>query len=177
MTCRVDTFKPMVAFPDWVGELSTRSALRKIKQTLVNVGARRTVAQYAEHMVAELDTPLVERVRLLLRSLKRMRNLAMNWNSYGSQPPSAQAIIRSDDAVRRAFTQKCLPDAVVPSAEGGVALCWDFGNKHAYIEFDNDGSAVRAQYRTREVPLIVEFSAHDEMELDVQLDGIQAFFN
>ncbi|MGZ3529505.1 MAG: hypothetical protein ACXWNZ_18250 [Vulcanimicrobiaceae bacterium] len=98
-----------------------------------------------------------QRAETLKSQLGELRTLEQNWDSYGAPPPSAASIDNAELALSQSETLRVMPSAVVASAEGGAALCWDVGAKHAYFEFDNDGMAVCAMYDVVADPYIVEF--------------------
>jgi hypothetical protein len=105
--------------------------------------------------------------------LTKIAALGENWDSYGAVPPDAQSVISARLALRLANSDRTLPQAVVPSAEGGVSLCWDMGAKHAYIEFGNDGTAVVATYEGDGEPYIREFHP----DIPSITDGLQTVCN
>ncbi len=78
--------------------------------------------------------------------LDRISNLGQDWDSYGAEPPSADAARVSRDILRELAGALVLPTAIVPSAEGGVSIYFMSGNRTAYIETDNQGSQALVMY-------------------------------
>lgn len=82
--------------------------------------------------------------------------LGDNWDSYGAPAPSRETAELAHRTVIMSEMARALPSAIVASAQGGVALCWDVEDKHAYIEFCNDGSTILATYRGMQDPRVDE---------------------
>ena len=154
-----------------VGELRVRGELFGDATSVTSRSVQRFIREAFSSVENDLRlSPMVERYSSLLAKIDRLKSLSSNWDSYAAPGPSPSTRVSADKVVRRAFEMHCLPDAVVPSAEGGVAVCWDSLQKHAYIEFDNDGTAIYARYRENDEPVLREFSVED-------LDAIDGFIN
>jgi hypothetical protein len=97
---------------------------------------------------------IIESLNTRLTEIARFQH---NWDTYDADPPSAESVRLSRLALRLAEHERVLPNTAVASAEGGVALCWDSGAKHAYVEFGNDGTAIVATYQGMAEPSIQEF--------------------
>jgi len=78
--------------------------------------------------------------------LSSLRRLPAGWDSYSAPAPNARAI----DAAERALTVLRLvnakPSAVLPSADGGVGICFFKEHHYAHIELSNDGDAWVVMY-------------------------------
>lgn len=75
-----------------------------------------------------------------------------NWDSYGSECPS-QLAISAAAAIANAFISfGLIPDAIVPSAEGGIAICFVRNQKYADIECFNSGDILAVRYSQNEDP-------------------------
>jgi hypothetical protein len=106
------------------------------------------------------------RMQLLKRRIDFASEIQEGWDSYASPPPSPDAVKWARRALDLALIARALPSTIVPSADGGIALCWDSNDKHAYIEFDNDGSAVAAMYQGMGEPDVKDFLPADPWILE-----------
>ena len=81
-------------------------------------------------------------------ALHRISNLETDWDSYGAEPPSADAVQASREILMEIAGAQILPSTIVPSAEGGVSIYFmtKTGNRTAYVESDNQGSQVLVMY-------------------------------
>jgi hypothetical protein len=82
----------------------------------------------------------VQRLEILIEETKGLSKLKENWDSYGATAPNDWAI---GAALRFLISERAtdlLPVRVMPSAEGGVALRFVFGEKRALVEFLNSSS-------------------------------------
>jgi hypothetical protein len=73
--------------------------------------------------------------------LDSMSNLKKGWNGYGADPPSLLGIEMARRFVRNLEANGLSPTRVAPSVVGGVGVTRRVGNKRAYFEFYNDGTA------------------------------------
>jgi hypothetical protein len=163
---------------DIFGELSVEYALLDGASSVTTKDAKNSIILGWETMERELFLSLaISQLDALLHTVKKLRDLQPDWDSYGAPVPSDAALRLADGALRRAFATKSLPQSIVPSAEGGVALCWDRDERHAYVEFDNDGGAVAVSYRGMDDPQIIEMRGEDTAAIDAQVEAIRRFFS
>jgi hypothetical protein len=78
--------------------------------------------------------------------LSRLSVLKNNWDSYGADAPSAQAIDAARIMLHELAAALIRPSTVVGSAGGGVSIYFMHGNRTAYIENYNDGSQALVMY-------------------------------
>lgn len=73
-----------------------------------------------------------------IQKLAALRNLPLNWNSYGSQPVPSVVI----DAAMDLVAHPGIPDAgaprVLPISGGGLQLSWERGVRELDIELSSD---------------------------------------
>jgi hypothetical protein len=75
-----------------------------------------------------------------LQFLEALENLPPNWDSYGSIPPTPQAL-RGAEGLLRLLTVEAFPSPqVVPVPGGGVQLEWQVGPRGLEVEIRPDGS-------------------------------------
>jgi len=80
------------------------------------------------------------------RELHRISNMEPGWDSYGAEPPQANAITASEEILEELAGALILPSTIVPSAEGGVSIYFMTGNRTVYVESYNQGSQVLVMY-------------------------------
>ncbi len=73
-------------------------------------------------------------------ALDRISNMERDWDSYGAEPPSANAIRASRETLEELASALILPSTIVPSAEGGVSFYFMTGHRTVYVETYNRGS-------------------------------------
>lgn len=88
----------------------------------------------------------------LRTSLSKLEHLQANWDTYNAEAPSPGAIGRAENALSVIEEAGYIPSAVVPSGEGGVAICFSHKWGYADIEFFNSGETLAVAYRTNEDP-------------------------
>ena len=80
------------------------------------------------------------------RELDRICGMETNWDSYGAEPPGADAIRASREILEELAGALILPSTIVASAEGGVSIYFMRGNRTAYVESYNHGSQALVLY-------------------------------
>jgi len=76
----------------------------------------------------------------LMRYLNSLADLEDGWDSYGASAPASWTLDKARRIIDQANAKDFLPDAIVPDAEGGVALYWfGEGDKQAYLNLFDDG--------------------------------------
>jgi hypothetical protein len=78
--------------------------------------------------------------------LDRISTMTTDWDSYGAEAPSVDAVRAAREILNELAGALILPSIVVPSAEGGVSIYFMTGNRTAYIESYNQGPQVLVMY-------------------------------
>lgn len=78
--------------------------------------------------------------------LDRISRLEGNWDSYGAEPVSREALAASRQILKELAATLILPSAIVPSAGGGTSIYFIRGDRTAYIENYNDGTQALVMY-------------------------------
>lgn len=89
---------------------------------------------------------------LLEDQLMQLRNLTAGWDSYDAPAPSGETMAGAQRTIEKLRTEQLLPEAVTPSAEGGVAIYFSRGAQKAFIEFLNEGETLLALYGKDDEP-------------------------
>jgi len=82
----------------------------------------------------------------LLRQLDDLRGLAPNWNSYGSPVPNSLAFQNLQYVLSAVSRSDLEVSKIVPSADGGIGVCFVKGGAYAHIEASNEGELVLVMY-------------------------------
>jgi hypothetical protein len=90
--------------------------------------------------------------------------LADDWNSYGAEKPSTASIEATARFLKRLIAELFMPNRLVPSAEGGVAVYFNRGTKNSYIEYRNSGDVILAMYDNNSDPQVIELTKSDADE-------------
>ena len=83
--------------------------------------------------------------------------LKRNWDSYGAPAPNQLSLSLASQLLASLKFETLMPTALVPSAEGGIALYFIANEKTSYIEFRNSGEAISAMYDLESDPVVEEF--------------------
>ncbi len=75
----------------------------------------------------------------LVANLTELDQLKPGWNTYDAEPPSFLAMTTALRMLKILSSVDCLPDRVLPLADGGVAFVYNHGPLYANFECFNDG--------------------------------------
>jgi hypothetical protein len=114
--------------------------------------------------------------KTLRASLGELESLQANWNTYGAAAPSAEAVKRASAALTVIQNAGYQPSMIVPSGEGGVAICFTSVSSYADIEFSNSGETLAVAYRNNEEPQVWTLN-ESESEIKKALKEIDGKFN
>jgi hypothetical protein len=78
--------------------------------------------------------------------LDQISNMERDWDSYGAEPPGANAVRASKEILEELAGALILPSTIVPSAEGGVSIYFMTGRRTVYVESYNQGSQALVMY-------------------------------
>lgn len=59
------------------------------------------------------------------RSLREFAHLSIDWDSYGSPPPSSELVDRAVHLIRQLDPERFVAPTVAPVSGGGVQVCWE----------------------------------------------------
>jgi|SRR5579859_1516480 len=110
------------------------------EQELIN---SREGSEYVRRKIAELE---------LDTKLKCLTSLPTNWDSCGSDRPSREAISSAAGIAKAFIDFGLVPDAITPSPEGGIAICFMRNQKYADIECLNSGEILAVRYSSNDDP-------------------------
>jgi hypothetical protein len=99
-------------------------------------------------------------------ALDRISHMERDWDTYGAEPPTANAIRASREILKDLAESLLLPSTIVPSAEGGVSIYFMTGQRTVYIESYNQGSQALVMYDQSGNTEVLEIE-HDIHRADV----------
>jgi hypothetical protein len=105
--------------------------------------ASREGSEYVRRVIAQIA--LDHRVRQIGSS-------PATCSKEGIEPPSQLAISTAKDIAKAFIDFGLIPDAIVPSADGGVAICFIRNQKYADIECFNSGDILAVRYSNQDDP-------------------------
>lgn len=94
--------------------------------------------------------------------LERLATLHRGWDSYGGEPPNAEARNHAERVLGKLERMSIPPSRVVASAEGGVAICFVENSRYADIECLNSGEILAVTYVGAQEPLVWEVSSQEQ---------------
>ena len=74
----------------------------------------------------------------VVERLGRFLSLGENWNGYGENAITAQAVVRTMNLLTRVAMDGPEP-AVVPMSDGGIQIEWHYGGTEIEVEVPSDG--------------------------------------
>jgi hypothetical protein len=133
-------------------EVRYRPSYEEIADDGISAEYRRTEAEMIlSRQNSEYISQTMARVELE-KKLRKLARLSNNWDSYGSEAPSAAAISSALGVGSQFIKLGLIPDVTVPSSEGGVALCFMRNKKYADVEFFNSGSIIAVRHSPQDDP-------------------------
>jgi len=84
--------------------------------------------------------------------MNQLSSLHVNWDTFRTERPSQQAITAAAAIAESFISFGLVPDAIVPSAEGGVAVCFLRNQKYVDIECLNSGEVLGVRYSSHDDP-------------------------
>jgi hypothetical protein len=124
-------------------EIADDSISAQYRRTEAEMILSRQGSEYISQTMAQVE---------LEEKLRKLARLSNNWDSYGSEAPSAAAISSALE-IGAAFIKLGLtPDVTTPSSEGGIALCFMRNKKYADVEFFNSGSIIGVRHSPQDDP-------------------------
>jgi hypothetical protein len=100
-------------------------------------------SEYVRRKVAQIE---------LTTRMNQLSSLHANWDTFGTETPTQQAITAAAAIGESFINFGLVPDAIVPSAEGGVALCFLRNQKYVDIECLNSGEVLGVRYSSHDDP-------------------------
>jgi len=109
------------------------------------------------------------------QKLNDMDFIAPNWDSYGAPPPGREARNCAREILILLQRQSLPPSAIVPSSEGGVAICFLESGAYADIECLNTGEILAVTYKGNDEPYVWDVGL-EEAAIRNAIERIRAHF-
>lgn len=87
--------------------------------------------------------------------IQRLSALQPDWDGYGAPAPNRTAIQTTRRILSLLEPYDLNHASIVPSVEGGVAICFVRGDRYADIESLNDGRMLGVHYVGRSIPVLI----------------------
>ncbi|MBV9215792.1 MAG: hypothetical protein JO053_06405 [Acidobacteria bacterium] len=102
------------------------------------------------------------RFAMAREALSDLSILGTNWDSYGGAAPSHRSVQNASRILDLLQSLDFAPARVLPSAEGGVGVCFVSRERYADIECSNDGEILGVYYVGMQMPRLLEVDGTDE---------------
>ena len=112
----------------------------------------------------------------LSRQLAKLARLSRGWDTYKAEAPSSISIIAASRIGKKFIQLGLVPDVVVPSSEGGVALCFLRNPKYADVECFNTGEVLAVRYSANQDPVAWSITL-DDATIDATAAAFSEFFS
>jgi len=90
-----------------------------------------------------------------------LAKLRPNWDSYGAPVPNGRSVANAIRVLNLLESLNLDPTRILPSAEGGVGICFVRGDRYADIECSNEGEVLGVYYIGSQTPVLIETDATD----------------
>jgi hypothetical protein len=118
--------------------------------------------QFEEDRTNKVRSSILNWERFLLLKAKQqlcaLTKLEANWDSYGAPAPNQTAVVNTVRVLEALQPYELGLARILPSAEGGVGICFVNGNRYADIECSNDGEMIGVRYVGTEMPILIDIN-------------------
>jgi hypothetical protein len=94
--------------------------------------------------------------------IKQLEKLSEGWDSYGAPTPNQASIQNALRVVSLLEAEGVAPTEILPSAEGGIGICFLRDDRYADIECSNEGDFLGVYYVGQEMPRLLEINGSNE---------------
>jgi len=93
------------------------------------------------------------------RRVYALARLPQNWDSYGAPAPNGTSVANAILVLNLLESLNFDPTRILPSAEGGIGICFVQGDRYADIECSNEGEVLGIYYAGAQMPALLETDA------------------
>lgn len=106
----------------------------------------------------------LEKLRLLRakQQVCILTKLEPNWDSYGAPAPNELAVTNTIRVLELLQPYELGFARPIPSAEGGIGICFVNGDRYADLECSNEGEIIGVRYVGAEMPTLIEVDETEE---------------
>ena len=94
--------------------------------------------------------------------LSKAASSKQGWDSYDAEAPSPASVATANRVLALLRRSSTAPTRIVPSAEGGIGICFVEGDSYADIEILNSDEILATTYRGQSEPRIWELQTRDD---------------
>jgi len=110
------------------------------QETRINAFGRPSTAAYSQFVYALREEP-PDWLKDTIASIRELRNLRPNWDSYGARSVDRSAVDMAERMVSELARWVGIPGpCVTATGEGWVGLCWDIGSYSLDASVDGSGN-------------------------------------
>jgi hypothetical protein len=120
-------------------------------------------------------TRRAQRFAALADDLAELRNSIIGWDGYDAPTPNENSLAAAENGLRFLKAINAEPTAVMPSADGGVGLCFMRNDRYAHIEFLNNGETWALMYSQMVEPQVWQLATNDDDSVGRTWTRIGAF--
>ena len=95
------------------------------------------------------------------QNVLNLSGLKDGWDSYAAPPPNRTAIQKALHILDLLDMPDLLGVRILPSAEGGVGICFVRGDRYADLECSNDGEVFGIRHIGRQAPTLLPTDGSD----------------
>lgn len=97
-----------------------------------------------------------------LKWMDDMKSIKAGWDSYSAEAPNEIAMNNAKLVLDHLYSSSIIPDRIIPSVEGGVAITFIRDDRYADFECFNDGEIYVGQ-STKDGVNNVTRATHDDI--------------
>lgn len=107
--------------------------------------------------------------------LSALRSVKPGWDGYHAPAPNETTLAAAEAALNTFRSLNARPTAVLPSADGGVGICFTHNERYAHIEFENSGDAWALMYGSAGAPESWKLPSNDIESIRAAWTRISAY--
>lgn len=146
------TLREMLHNPPKLGEWSGQERRRQRDPGSAGLERRRG---RPEGRILRFPRTALHEAEARIRSLAGMKD---DWDGYGAPAPNGTAFVHLHRILDLMEPSDFHSATILPSAEGGLGICFVHGNRYADIECLNDGEIIGVRYVGKEIPRLIDIS-------------------
>lgn len=135
---------------------------------------------YTDEFIRRMWVSIFKKEQALLSDARHdlwsLTQLQDNWDSYGAPAPNDQAATNAERVLRLLQYFELSIARVLPSAEGGIGICFAQHDSYADVECSNDGEIIGVRYVGAAAPTLIEINGTDD-SIRAGLQTIREHFN
>ena len=111
----------------------------------------------------------IEKRSSIVQELRQLRSLPRGWDSYRAEPPNDWAVSHALQIVDAAMERRLDVTQLIPSADGGVGVCFVNGDCYSHIEASNGGELTLVMFSKQDPGHVSEIAGKDGLTSALEL--------